>query len=184
MSIIFLNFWHQFENLLQIEVFDMPTPLWTFSPHELMINTLKRFPAISRWKGLDAQTNFATEWFLFSRLFSQSQVFKTNPAYASSCDDCQRRKKNFTLILLWRKEISVLICFFFRPKNEFLFFSTAETYVNLSWKPFFSTLNGCVCALNNINIELLFFSLFQNRIFNNLYCSMRELLELHKSKPI
>ena len=124
MSIIFLNFWHQFANLLQMEVFEMPTPLWTFS-HALMINTLKRFPAISRWKGLDAQTNFATEWFLFSKLFSQKPSIQDESAICFLVWRLSKAKKNFTLILFWRKEISVLICFFFRPsskKNEFLFF--------------------------------------------------------------
>ena len=165
MSIIFLNFWHQFENLLQIEVFEIPTPLWTFSPHALMINTLKRFPVISRWKGLDAQTNFATEWFLFSKFFSQKPSIQDESAICFLVWRLSKGKKNFTLILFWRKEILLLICFFFvqAPKRTNSYFF--QPCVHLSWKPFFSTFSGCVCSHNNINIELPFF-LFQKRIFN------------------
>ena len=100
------------------------------------------------------------------RMVSFFETFFSKPSIQDESGICflvwrlSKAKKNFTLILLWRKEISVLICFFFRPKNEFLFFFDCRNIREFKLETFFfSTLNGCVCALNNINIELLFFSL-------------------------
>ena len=118
------HFPHHYKEMLQLGVCDMPILLLTFfhinDQHvETFSFRLKSeyspmlfFPVISRLKcfALMAIFLFFSTWFPMSWLFSHITIVK-------------RRKNLLFILYAWRKQISVLICFFLFRKLIFLSFN-------------------------------------------------------------
>ena len=122
--------------MLQLGDCDIPIFLWTFFP-TLMINILKRFVLASKvtmckWSffGNITLKRFAVNMIVIISFFSTCYI------------DCEKTKKNLLFILhAWRKQISVLLCFFFLPQVNFHYllqddcvrcFGTAQMQINLN----------------------------------------------------
>ena len=85
-----------------------PTISFTFRP--LLSQNIIQNPQITLRK---TETKHLKRLTFFSHKFSQKPSIQDESAICFLVWRLSKAKKNFTLILLWRKEISVLICFFF-----------------------------------------------------------------------